>query len=68
MVKPMLVIQGANDPRVMNEESDQIVAALRDPGTEVEYIVFDDEGHSFSKKENEIHAYREIMKFLDKHR
>jgi dipeptidyl aminopeptidase/acylaminoacyl peptidase len=68
MTKPMLVIQGANDPRVVKAESDQIVQALRDKGVDVEYIVFDDEGHGFMKKENEILAYRRIVEFLDKHR
>ncbi|MCY0875617.1 MAG: prolyl oligopeptidase family serine peptidase, partial [Firmicutes bacterium] len=50
MTKPMLVIQGANDPRVVKAESDQIVAALREKGREVEYLVLEDEGHGFSKK------------------
>ncbi|MFB5189593.1 S9 family peptidase [Alicyclobacillus fastidiosus] len=68
MTKPMLVIQGANDPRVVKAESDQIVAALRTQGTEIDYIVFDDEGHGFSKKENEIHAYRKAVEWLDRHR
>lgn len=54
MVNPMLVIQGANDPRVVKAESDQIVAALQGKGVDVEYIVLDDEGHGFSRKTNEI--------------
>lgn len=68
MTKPMLVIQGANDPRVVKEESDQIVKALQEQGTEVEYLVLDDEGHGFSKKENEIRVYKQILNFLEKHR
>ncbi|WP_040290088.1 S9 family peptidase [Alicyclobacillus hesperidum] len=68
MTKPMLVIQGANDPRVVQAESDQIVAALRNQGREVEYIVFPDEGHGFMKKDNEIAAYKRIVDFLDEHR
>ncbi|MCM3784733.1 S9 family peptidase [Neobacillus mesonae] len=68
MVKPMLVIQGANDPRVVKAESDQIVAALKEQGTEVEYIVLDDEGHGFSRKANEILVYTAMADFLDKHR
>ncbi|QSO51969.1 S9 family peptidase [Alicyclobacillus curvatus] len=68
MTKPMLVIQGANDPRVVKAESDQIVAALRDKGREIEYIVFDDEGHGFMKKENEMKAYGSTVAFLDKYR
>jgi len=64
---PLLVIQGANDPRVLKIESDEIVAAARANGVEVEYIVFDDEGHGFTKKENESVAYRSIVEFLDTH-
>ncbi|WP_206881644.1 alpha/beta fold hydrolase [Alicyclobacillus mali (ex Roth et al. 2021)] len=68
MTKPMLVIQGANDPRVVKAESDQIVQALREKGRDVEYIVFQDEGHGFMKLENEIEAYRRTIAFLDRHR
>lgn len=68
MVKPMLVIQGAKDPRVVKEESDQIVAKLRDIGRDVEYIVLEDEGHGFSKKDNEIYVYTSCLDFLKKHR
>lgn len=67
MEKPMLVIQGANDPRVVKEESDQIVEALRGQGTSVDYMVLDDEGHGFSKKENEILVYKKILRFLADH-
>ncbi|NJP38931.1 S9 family peptidase [Alkalicoccus luteus] len=67
MKKPMLVIQGANDPRVVKEESDQIVEALKRQGTEVDYLVLDDEGHGFSKKENEIRVYRRMLDFLAEH-
>ncbi len=65
MEKPMLVIQGANDPRVVKAESDQIVDALKENGTEVEYMLLEDEGHGFSKKENEIKVYRRILEFFD---
>ncbi len=68
MTNPILVIQGANDPRVVKEESDQIVDALQKQGTAVDYLVLDDEGHGFSKKENEIKVYKEILDFLEKHR
>ncbi|WP_138495156.1 S9 family peptidase [Paenibacillus pinistramenti] len=68
MVNPMLVIQGANDPRVVKAESDQIVAALKEQGTDVEYLVLDDEGHGFSKRKNEIAVYRRMLEFLNKHR
>ena len=66
MTKPMLVIQGANDPRVVQKESDQIVAALKEKGREVEYIVLEDEGHGFSKKQNEIFVYSKMLEFLDR--
>jgi dipeptidyl aminopeptidase/acylaminoacyl peptidase len=67
IVKPMLVLQGANDPRVLQVESDEIVAAVRANGVPVEYIVFDDEGHGFSKKKNRIAGYEAILDFLDLH-
>ncbi|QKS73004.1 S9 family peptidase [Paenalkalicoccus suaedae] len=68
MTRPMLVIQGTNDPRVVKEESDQIVEALQKQGTDVDYMVLKDEGHGFSKKANEIRVYKEILGFLAKHR
>lgn len=68
MTKPMLVVQGANDPRVVKAESDQIVEALRSKGRDVEYIVLPDEGHGFSKKSNEIKVYTAILDFLDRHK
>ncbi|MBS4174104.1 alpha/beta fold hydrolase [Bacillus sp. FJAT-49736] len=64
MLKPMLIIQGANDPRVKKSESDQMVEALKKNGVFVKYVVFDDEGHGFSKKENEMLAYNCICDFL----
>jgi dipeptidyl aminopeptidase/acylaminoacyl peptidase len=64
---PLLVIQGANDPRVTKGESDQIVAALRARGVEVEYIVKDDEGHGFVRPENRLDAYGAIERFLARH-
>ncbi|MGM7683362.1 S9 family peptidase [Cytobacillus sp. Hm23] len=67
MSKPMLVIQGANDPRVVKEESDKIVAVLKEKGREVEYLVLEDEGHGFSKKENEVIVYRAICEFFNKY-
>ena len=68
MTRPMLVVQGANDPRVVKAESDQMVAALRDRGRTVEYLVLEDEGHGFTKKDNEIRAYRAITEFLERQR
>ena len=67
IVKPMIVLQGANDPRVLQVESDEMVEAARANGVPVEYVVFDDEGHGFRKKENEIEGYKAILKFLDKY-
>lgn len=64
---PLLVLQGARDPRVVKEESDQMVERLRGLGREVEYHVFDDEGHGFTKRANQVRAYRLIAGFLFKH-
>jgi dipeptidyl aminopeptidase/acylaminoacyl peptidase len=65
--KPLMVIQGANDPRVIKPESDEIVDAVRKNKVDVEYIVFPDEGHGFSKKKNQIEASARILAFLDKY-
>jgi dipeptidyl aminopeptidase/acylaminoacyl peptidase len=65
--KPLLVLQGANDPRVIKPESDDIVAAVKKNGVPVEYIVFADEGHGFSKKKNQIEGYGAVLRFLDQH-
>jgi dipeptidyl aminopeptidase/acylaminoacyl peptidase len=64
---PLLVAQGANDPRVRKSESDQIVAALRERGVDVEYLVKDDEGHGFQNEENQFDFYRAMERFLAKH-
>jgi dipeptidyl aminopeptidase/acylaminoacyl peptidase len=64
---PLLVIQGANDPRVKKQESDQIVEALRGLNREVAYIVAPDEGHGFAGEENRMAAYIAMEKFLSKH-
>lgn len=65
--KPLMVLQGANDPRVIKPESDDIVAAVRKNGIPVEYVVFEDEGHGFTKKKNQIEGYGRILGFLDTH-
>ena len=65
--KPLMVLQGANDPRVIKVESDEIVEAVKKKGIPVEYIVFDDEGHGFLIKENQITAYKAILDFLNKY-
>ncbi|MBN1165471.1 MAG: S9 family peptidase [Candidatus Krumholzibacteriota bacterium] len=67
IVRPLMVLQGANDPRVLKIESDEIVEAARKNGVDVDYIVFDDEGHGFMKKANRISGYKAILGFLDKH-
>jgi len=65
--KPVLVVQGANDPRVLQVESDEMVEAIRSAGTPVEYLLFDDEGHGFSKKDNRIAASNKYLAFLNKY-
>ncbi|WP_300434591.1 alpha/beta fold hydrolase [Christiangramia sp.] len=64
---PIMVLQGANDPRVLQVESDEIVEAVKANNVPVEYMIFPDEGHGFIKKENEIKGYRQIRIFLDKY-
>ena len=67
VTKPLIVLQGAKDPRVLQVESDEIVEGVRSNGVPVEYVLFEDEGHGFVKKENQIKAYSSILKFLDVH-
>ncbi len=67
ITKPLIVLQGANDPRVLKAESDEIVEAIKKKDGVVEYVVFENEGHGFTKKENEIRAYVAILTFLDKY-
>lgn len=64
---PLLVLQGAHDPRVVKAESDQMVDRLRSLGRDVDYHVFEDEGHGFTKRTNQIRAHRLIADFLFKH-
>jgi dipeptidyl aminopeptidase/acylaminoacyl peptidase len=65
--RPLIVLQGANDPRVIKPESDEIVDAIKKKKGIVEYVVFDNEGHGFTKKANEIRAYKAILDFLNKY-
>ena len=65
--KPLLVIQGANDPRVLQAESDELVEAVRQTGVPVEYVLFQDEGHGFRKRANRIAASSEYVLFLNRH-
>lgn len=62
--KPLLIIQGANDPRVKKAEADQIVIALREKGDKVSYLLADDEGHGFAKPVNKMAMYAEVERFL----
>lgn len=64
---PLLVIQGANDPRVLKIESDQIIEAVNKNGVPHQYLIFDDEGHGFVKKQNQMKAAKVILEFLDEH-
>ncbi|MBS9464358.1 alpha/beta fold hydrolase [Flagellimonas sp. 389] len=67
VTKPLIVLQGATDPRVLQVESDEIVAGVKKNGVPVEYVLFEDEGHGFVKKENQITAYSKILEFLEIH-
>src|SRR6266567_2997291 len=64
---PLLIAQGANDPRVKQAESEQIVAALKAAGIDHEYMLFPDEGHGFAKPENRMRFYAAAERFLAKH-
>ncbi len=64
---PVIILQGAQDPRVLKVESDEMVTAIQAKGVPVEYVLFDDEGHGFVKKENQVEAYSRILQFLDEY-
>jgi len=64
---PMLIAQGANDPRVPQAESEQIVAALKEKGIDHQYLLFPDEGHGFARPENRLKFYAAAEEFLAKH-
>ncbi len=64
---PMLIAQGANDPRVKQAESEQIVAVMREKGIDHEYMLFPDEGHGFAKPENRLRFYAVAERFLARH-
>ena len=65
--KPLMVLQGVKDPRVLRVESDEIVAAVRSNGGTVDYVLFEDEAHGFRKRANAVRAYQAILTFLDRH-
>ena len=64
---PLLIAQGANDPRVNKAESDQMVEVLKKRGIEVEYMVKTDEGHGFSNQDNRYDFYGSMEKFFAEH-
>jgi dipeptidyl aminopeptidase/acylaminoacyl peptidase len=64
---PILIAQGANDPRVKQAESEQVVEAMKSKGIDYEYMLFPDEGHGFARPENRLKFYAAAEKFLAKH-
>ncbi len=64
---PLLIVQGANDPRVKRAESDQMVDTLKANGREVEYVVYENEGHGLARPENRTDFYKRAEKFLAEH-
>ncbi len=65
--KPLLVLQGHNDPRVLQVESDEVVTGVKKNHVPVEYVVFADEGHGFTKKKNRIVGYKKVLDFLNQY-
>lgn len=63
----MMLVRGANDPRVPIGEGEQIVAALKRRGVPVEYLRYEDEGHGLAKLKNRLDAYPKMVAFLDKY-
>lgn len=61
---PLMVVQGAKDPRVVQAESDQMVERLRYMGREVDYLLFEDEGHGFTKRSNQLKGYKGMADYL----
>ena len=67
ITRPLLILQGANDPRVLQRESDDMVAAIKAGGGTVDYVVFEDEGHGFRKSANRVEGFNTTLEFLDTH-
>jgi dipeptidyl aminopeptidase/acylaminoacyl peptidase len=67
ITKPVIILQGANDPRVLQVESDEMVEAVREKGGVAEYVLFDDEGHGFSKTANQVRGWNAVLEFTDKY-
>lgn len=64
---PMMIIQGKNDPRVVEAESKDVVEGLKTKGVDVDYLVFEDEGHDVIKFKNKVVCYTKIVEFFKKH-
>jgi dipeptidyl aminopeptidase/acylaminoacyl peptidase len=64
---PLLVVQGATDPRVPKAEADQIVDCARANGVDVTYVVFPDEGHGFNSRDSDLRAYAAVAEFFVRH-
>jgi dipeptidyl aminopeptidase/acylaminoacyl peptidase len=64
---PLMIVQGANDPRTPKSEAEQIVEAIRKRGGTVEYVLFSDEGHGIAKLRNRVQWLTKMVEFLDKH-
>lgn len=67
MITPLMVIHGANDPRVPVSETEQMVKSLEDRGVPVKYLRYEDEGHGIAKKKNKLDCYPQVVEFLKKH-
>ena len=67
MKKPLLVVQGDKDARVKKDQSDRIVASLRERKVPVHYLVLENEGHGFTKTENNLRALKLTDRFLDRY-
>ena len=67
IIKPLLVVLGANDPRVLQVESDELVEKVMANDVPVEYVLFDDEGHKFRKRINRVTASEAYLSFLEKY-
>ena len=67
ITRPLLILQGANDPRVLQRESDDMVAAIKAGGGTVDYVVFEDEGHGFRKSANRVEGFNTTLEFLNTH-
>ena len=65
VTRPLMILQGARDPRCPQQQSDEMVEAIKEAGGEVEYLLFNDEAHGFRKRKNAVYAFEAILRFLD---